>query len=521
MSLKSRLAPIAEELFGIDVRSLALFRMGAALAILVDLLIRATDLTAHYTDTGALPRAALRELQPGVAWFVAHVLSGSPVWQGLLFLLAAGFAVLLLIGYRTRLATCASWLLLASVQQRAPFVMNGGDNVLRLMLFWSLFVPLGACWSLDRARQAPTVRHPQRLLSAGTVALLSQVVFVYVFAGLLKSSDAAWQHGTALFHALHVDKMVTRFGQVLGSLPPDVLTLATRAVHWVELVGPAALFVPVATGPLRTAAVVVFALLQLSFGLSLELGLFPWICTVALAPFLPTWFWEQLNSRLRTRAYAQPKAVDSGEVPKHRISSRASWSARRLGPVRPSWIGGTCVALLLGYTALWNLGTLEGSDVRLPKQARWLGRMLWINQHWGMFTEMLEKDDTWLVIPGRLADGTEVDLATDGGAVTWRKPPLVSARIKNARWAAYEKHLWLKRATRLPHDFARHLCRRWNARHPRPRHLEQLEIVALVDKSPARPGAVELERVPIVTHSCGGAGDARQIASRRIEASTP
>ena len=54
------LTPV-RELFGIDTRSLAVFRIGLALAILADLLIKAPDLIAFYTDDGVLPRALLAE----------------------------------------------------------------------------------------------------------------------------------------------------------------------------------------------------------------------------------------------------------------------------------------------------------------------------------------------------------------------------------------------------------------------------------------------------------------------------
>ena len=51
----------AVELFGAEPRSLAVFRIVLAFLALADLAGRATDLSAHYTDKGILPRAALLE----------------------------------------------------------------------------------------------------------------------------------------------------------------------------------------------------------------------------------------------------------------------------------------------------------------------------------------------------------------------------------------------------------------------------------------------------------------------------
>ena len=47
------------DIFGADLRSLATFRIVLALLVLSDLAIRATDLTAHYTDAGVMPRTDL------------------------------------------------------------------------------------------------------------------------------------------------------------------------------------------------------------------------------------------------------------------------------------------------------------------------------------------------------------------------------------------------------------------------------------------------------------------------------
>ena len=50
-----------DEIFGFDLRSLAVFRIGLALVIIADLFIRFGDIKAHYSDYGILPRTALIE----------------------------------------------------------------------------------------------------------------------------------------------------------------------------------------------------------------------------------------------------------------------------------------------------------------------------------------------------------------------------------------------------------------------------------------------------------------------------
>ncbi len=94
--------------YGLDIRSLALFRIGLALVIMTDLFWRFPDLASHYSDQGVLPRTSLIDSFLHPWYWSIHLLSGQPLVQGLLFLSAALLALAMLVGYRTRLATIAS-----------------------------------------------------------------------------------------------------------------------------------------------------------------------------------------------------------------------------------------------------------------------------------------------------------------------------------------------------------------------------------------------------------------------------
>src|SRR5262245_64238108 len=107
----------------------------------------------------------------------------SGVWevQAILFVAAGVSALALLVGHRTRLATIASWLLFTSLNTRNPMVVLGADVLLRVVLFWAMFLPLGARYSVDRAWLGATKDSRPRVLSAATVAYLLQIVLVYWF----------------------------------------------------------------------------------------------------------------------------------------------------------------------------------------------------------------------------------------------------------------------------------------------------------------------------------------------------
>ena len=284
--------------FGCDLRTLALFRICLGSLIIADLISRGRDLRAHYTDFGILPRAELigSELSQGPS---LHLIGGSVASQAILFLVAGMIAVCLILGYRTRLATLLSWILLFSLQSRNVQILQGGDGLLLLLLFWSLFLPLGARFSVDAALDASEHRAPNAYFSMATMALLIQCMSVYFFSALLKSDDVWIPDGTAVYYALHADYLVTSFGVWLRQFEP-VLQGLTYYVWWLELLGPFLIFSPIFHLPLRLATQLMFICMHIGFIFTLEIGLFPFISITSLLAFTPGWVWDSLGRRLRT-----------------------------------------------------------------------------------------------------------------------------------------------------------------------------------------------------------------------------
>lgn len=85
-------------------------------------------MSAFYTDDGVLPRSTLAEISPLLEAVSIHAISGSAWVQTGLLAVAACAAVGLLVGYRTRVSTGVSLVLLASLYARNPYVINGGTR---------------------------------------------------------------------------------------------------------------------------------------------------------------------------------------------------------------------------------------------------------------------------------------------------------------------------------------------------------------------------------------------------------
>lgn len=279
-------------LFGIDLRTLALFRILLAGVVIADLIGRARDLSAHYTDTGILPRADLighlGQWQPSL-----HFASGSAAGQALLFFGAGLAALSLLVGYRTRAATVISWLFLVSLQARNELIAQGGDSLLSMLLFWGMFLPLGARASIDAALDRTVAAEPNAYCSVATAALLIQCMSVYFFSALLKSGPAWIPDGTAVYYALHIDYLATPIAVWLRQFP-GLMTALTYYVWYLELIGPWLMFSPFIHVPLRLVVMVLLISMHIGFFLCLEIGIFPFISIASLLAFTPGSVWDRL-----------------------------------------------------------------------------------------------------------------------------------------------------------------------------------------------------------------------------------
>ncbi len=285
---------LVARLFAVDLRSLALLRISLAILIGVDLIARARDLTAHYTDLGIMPCSVAIMDNPIASVWSAHLWGGSFAYQAVLFSIAGALAVCLLLGYRTRVVTIVSWYLLISLHTRNHAITFGVDQLLRMLLFWSMFLPLGARWSLD-SRRAMT-ETPTRVLSAASAAILVQVFLVYFFAAQLKSGPT-WYDGTAVERTLNLYTTAEPFGRWLLQFP-RVLEFLTYSSWTLEFFGAFLLFSPFFTVACRLVLIMAFATLQIGFSQTLNLGLFPWVSIAAMLPFAPSCVWDRTSIAL-------------------------------------------------------------------------------------------------------------------------------------------------------------------------------------------------------------------------------
>lgn len=484
-------------IFYFDKRSLGLTRIALASTLLIDLFIRISDLETHYTDFGVLPRTALLELS-WQEWFISiHLLSGNYYVQIFMFLVAALFAFFLLTGRKTRLSTVVSWLLLISLQNRNPMILQGGDVLLRCLLFWGMFIPWGDRFSVDSIAKGDSKEQNNSVFSIGAFAFVLQISIMYVFTALLKTGSEWVRDFSAIYYVLSLDQFRLLLGNLIYSFPTLMKTL-TFLTYWVELLGTILFFIPVKTGIFRTTGFLLFFLFQLGLLLTLRVGLFPVIAISSLFILLPSGIWDRLSklqdilNYIPSFTYRILKRLNLFDHDKSKTIHEKSQKYSLVTII---------VIFFIGFVIYWNIATATGL-IGLHNNTIWLGHLLRIDQKWDMFAPRPYKDDGWYVIPGKLRNGERVDVFREDQPLNWIKPDDAIADYKNYRWRKYMRKLWLKKHSNHRLYYGKYLCRKWNREHEYARNLMNFDIYYMKEDSLPDYKTEEVEKIGIWQHRC-------------------
>jgi hypothetical protein len=259
---ESRDRALLVSLFSIDLRALAVLRIGLGVILIYD---------------------AVRSIPLSGDGFV-----------GLWPLLVLPFAVALVLGYQTRLATVLCWLVFGlPIRQdllNPEALAFLGRYTLALLLFWGIFLPLGSCFSLDARSRT---RNSGNILSIASGALLAQLFLIYLWSGINKDL------GEWVFDATAIrDVLNSSFGNDLGRLVArfsPVTVISSVGTIVLEVVGSILLFVPGKNlAKRRTWLVAAFVAFHLGMALLMNLGIFPFVMITAWLLFLPGNVWDKL-----------------------------------------------------------------------------------------------------------------------------------------------------------------------------------------------------------------------------------
>jgi hypothetical protein len=403
--------------WSLDLRSLAVWRMALGALVLWDIVLRLRDLQAFYGDEGVFSRELCFRQNWGGDIFHLFFATGST--PGLLFLFGvwAVAATCLTVGYRTRLAGFITWYFTVSIQLRNPMVLDGGDEILRVLLFWTPFLPLAARWSVEAASNESWKRLPNTYRSVATCGVYLQFFLFYFFAAFLKSGEDWLKTQDAVYYALSIDQFTTGLGRYLSQFPDQLRPLTWGALGTEYLLA-LLLLVPLRVPYART----VFLFLAVGFHLAIaalfHFGIFMLIMLGLLLVFIPPRWWDRF-----------PLAPSGTDVPD------GAPAAYRLA--RPTQI--FCL-FICAYLIFVNIHSVKHVH-KLTPWAHLVARYTYQHQHWHLFAPQPFREDGFFVLEITTARGMKTDALSLSPLGDDGRPVLGSARFPNQRWRRWLQNL--------------------------------------------------------------------------------
>jgi hypothetical protein len=491
----------------LDLRPLGLMRIAFGAALFWSTIDLAPVLRAFFSDDGVAPRSALLGFARANRVSVFDI--AGPRWLLVAMFVLTLVAILsFMVGWRTRLAAVVTFVLVSGLHERNLYALDGSDNVIRVTLFWLMFMPSGARYSLDAVRRTakgePQVTHG----SAMPIRLGQfQIAWVYLNTVLYKWPGATWHDGTALRFALGLDHMfVRRLGQMVFDQRP-LVAFGTRATIGTELLFLPLVFVPLCRplrGPLsrfppwlfqptwKSLAVLLGGAMHVGIACLMSVGNFS-ILMLSTYPLLcePEWIEPVIRFVERRRLWQAGVGALSRCFPRQprpiaapvRVAGRLSaWPATALHRL---------FLPLLMVTTMW-FSLPEGTRIPplvikrhkftpqldLSPSRMWRPMALMVEevelwQRWNMFSPKPIDHDAYLLGRGELTNGTVVDVLRgargNGGAIV---PPVLPGFFFT-RWTKYISNVLAEQTKDSPWvlGLARYVCREWNTDAPPGRPL--------------------------------------------------
>lgn len=417
----------------IDPRTLGFFRILFGFLLIADLLRRVPDLSVWYSNEGLLPNSTMLAY-PMQDWTFSFFFAlGTPAEAAAAFVICGIIFFFFLLGWKTKIFQFLTLFCVTSLHSRNVLFENAGNTISNSLCFFTLFLPLGRCFSLDsllaRRNSPPDASdgflpaasrslRQKPIVSLAVFALLAQLSIIYFFNAVQKTGPT-WKGGLAVHYALYMDYLGTWFGGLVREHFPVWLS---QGLSWgtliLELSAPALILSPIFTLWTRRTAIVLLSVFHLGISLLINLGLFSWTMIVFLSLLLSAEDWDYFQKAPAFRGFR--KLAGRWSLGAFRLLGRGNLSAPARSP-GPGWLGKALIGFreLLIVFALMAIGSeiLVINPVIPPNPLRthqpvllkaFVG-YLKMQQGWLMFAPDVPTKDKMIVVDAVTVDGRHVD----------------------------------------------------------------------------------------------------------------
>ena len=178
----------------------SLMRGSLGLCILYEYLSLYTQRHYFWGNNGVWPR-----VDGGDGGVLSLYELSSQAWYfEVVFHVGVILTMLFAMGVGGRVTTIAVYCLTSSIQNANPLILDGGDNVVRIVLFFMMFSTSRIALRNENQIGGNGASVRGAFHNLAVLAIVVQLCFLYCSTGLYKAMGEMWQSGTALYYILRV-----------------------------------------------------------------------------------------------------------------------------------------------------------------------------------------------------------------------------------------------------------------------------------------------------------------------------
>ncbi|WP_018922919.1 DCC1-like thiol-disulfide oxidoreductase family protein [Salsuginibacillus kocurii] len=212
----------------------SLLRIALGIITLYIYLIHYQQRYALWHDSGYLSHAEYLETTITLP-FSLYAYHTSSIYFDIIFHLGIIVAILFTLGYRTGVTSLFQFVFIWSLFERNGVILDGGDNILRIVLFYFIFIASSHYFSIQPSvtrkgtlSSFPEVKKIRNLIhNLAVFACAFQLIILYFMSGIYQVMGEMWQNGTALYYILQVEQFSMPYAQELLSSNLYLMVFAT------------------------------------------------------------------------------------------------------------------------------------------------------------------------------------------------------------------------------------------------------------------------------------------------------
>lgn len=386
-------APREPRLAGLDLRSLGAFRIVLGLNFIHNIAwYRLPWIEAYYGDGAVTPRALIQSSGWGCESLLNEFASTGVItaYNWLVLLIAIAFT----IGYRTRLMSILLFVTYSQILHANVLTAHAVESLMDAALFWGIFLPLdGAFTKFGPKRET----RPLEIRGAAAIGLMLQIVFVYTTSVLTKTGNS-WIEGTVIYKATDDRLHGGWLAPLLGEFPL-VCTLLSYGSFVVESTIAILVMWPWGNRKARLICGLTIIAFHWSLSFVMTVGPFHTILSAFAVAILPGMFWDKLGVRSEADPRAPQPKVAFQPLLNAVLIFAMIWAGHRMlvNLAKNSWVKGAIDAIP-PIRAIADIDSAVGVGM--------------FRQPWFFFAPDAWSEMGCVILVGRTADGTRIDLAT-------------------------------------------------------------------------------------------------------------